>query len=316
LPSDIPFITVVVCTRGRPLALTQCLDSLRNLDDPRFETLVVNNNSNAQSIDTEVLAKNGFRVVHEQRRGLDHARNRGIVEARGDIVAFIDDDCIADPEWLTHVRKAFRNKKVVCVTGRVVPTALEKRSHRWFENVSGFDRGKRTRRFVRDKGSLVVPGGAAQLGTGCNMAFRRELFDRIGGFDPALDMGTAVGGGGDIDMFVRVLQEGEVAVYTPRAVVQHSHRDTLWALARQLFGYSASVGALSMKYAVGGRSQRRRAVKNQLRWLMWKYRRTVRQPEGSRLIGVPLLLICIAGNAWGPFAYFWSRWRARRRGLS
>ena len=67
-------------------------------------------------------------------------------------------------------------------------------------------------------------GGAGMFGTGANMAYRRSLFDKIGYFDPALDVGTATNGGGDLEMFFRVLKEGYVLVYEPRAVVRHRHR--------------------------------------------------------------------------------------------
>jgi GT2 family glycosyltransferase len=283
------------------------------VDDPRFETLVVDNNAAPAAVDAEVLAEAGFRVVHEEHRGLDYARNRGIAEAEGDIVVFIDDDCEAHPNWLAGLRCSFIEHDAACVTGRVVPNQLDRRSHRWFEAISGFDRGLKMRRFFRSPGAYVMPGSAAQLGTGCNMAFRRDVFDRVGPFDPALDMGTAVGGGGDIDMFIRLLHAGELVIYAPGAVVRHSHRDTLWSLARQLFGYSVSVGALSVKYGgLRGRSRRRGLLRHQWSWLTWIVDKTVIRPEGSRFIGVPLLLLCLLGDVCGPIAYQWAKWKSRR----
>ena len=66
--------------------------------------------------------------------------------------------------------------------------------------------------------------GSGAYGTGANMAFRRSLFHQIGFFDPALDVGTVTNGGGDLDMFYRVIQEGHTLVYEPRAIVRHRHR--------------------------------------------------------------------------------------------
>lgn len=304
----LPLVTVVVCTRDRPRELERCLESLDGVDDPNYEVVVVDNGA----LPTVRSGADGFRAVHERRRGLDFARNRGVLEARGDIIAFIDDDCEAGPGWLRGLRSAFDDHAAGCVTGRVVPGSLDRAAHRWFEHISTFDRGRRSRRFSRRKGARVLPGYAAQVGTGCNMAFRRELLDSVGEFDVALDMGTAVGGGGDIDMFVRVLREGSLAVYAPDAVVRHHHRETLSALARQLFGYSASVGALSAKYVLDRKLGRRAALRHQWEWFRWIVHATLLRPRGRRVVGLPLLVVCTLGNLFGPFAYLLSRLRAQR----
>lgn len=304
-------ISVVVCTRDRPEALARCLASLCRLDDPCYEIVVVDN----AEIPVErcgTAVSNGMRIVHEPRRGLDFARNRGVAEAAGDIVAFIDDDCEAEPEWLGKLRAEFSDDDVACVTGRVTAGSLVRASHRWFERVTTFDRGRTHRRFARRKGTNVFPGYAAQVGTGCNMAFRRKIFDEVGGFDEALDMGTAIGGGGDIDMFVRVIRAGAVAVYCPDARVRHHHRETMVALAWQLFGYSASVGALSAKYTSSGTLRRRAALRHQWRWFRWITRATLLRPKGGRIVGIPLFIICTLGDLYGPFGYLLSRLRVRR----
>lgn len=307
---DIPLISVVVCTHGRRSSLARCLASLENLDDPRYETLLIDNGPSPSVAD--LFATNGARIVHEPRRGLDFARNRGVAEAAGDIIAFIDDDCEAEPSWLKGIRAHFADGEIACVTGRVMPGSLERASHRLFENISTFDRGLRPRRFARKEGARVVPSLAAQVGTGCNMAFRRDILERVGEFDPALDMGTFVGGGGDIDMFVRVLRAGGVTEYAPQAVVRHHHRDSLVALARQLFGYSTSVGALSAKYAFSRSLRPRAALRHQWEWFAWIVRATLLRPTERRLVGIALFLVCTVGNLYGPVAYLMSGIRARR----
>ena len=115
------------------------------------------------------------------------------------------------------------------MTGLVVPFELESEAQQDFESYGGFGRG-----LARAWHVAGAHHGAGRFGTGANMAFRRTLFDRIGGFDPALDVGTAADGGGDLEMYFRVLQEGCMLVFEPRAVVRHRHRREPERLRKQM----------------------------------------------------------------------------------
>ena len=237
-------VSVVLCTTGERDTVASCLASLRALRDAHHEVLVIENRPRS-SMDAAELRSWGAVLVHEPRQGLDVARNRGVAEAVGDIVAFVDDDCVVDPNWLAGLRRAFADPSVGFVTGRVRPHSLERRSERCFEGWFSFDRGAHARRFRRqDHWWSVIPG---RLGTGCNMAFRRHVLLEAGGFDEALDMGSPVGGGGDLDMFGRLLRSGHEASYAPDALVWHCHRTTMRAVARQFWGYGVSQGALAAK---------------------------------------------------------------------
>ncbi len=246
LDIDIGLISVVLCTTASRPALADCISSLIGLDDPRHEIIVVQNRAHPvpELVKTE---RDNVRVVHEPRRGLDVARNRGIREARGSIVAFVDDDCIVDPAWLCGLRRAFADPGVAFVAGRVPAWALDRRSERCFERMFGFDRGEISHDFDSTSPEpwlLVSPG---VIGTGCNMAFRRCVFDRCGDFDETLDMGTLISGGGDLDMFARLLRAGWRGRYSPDAVVFHRHRTEMAQLAWQIWGYGLSQGAVAVK---------------------------------------------------------------------
>jgi GT2 family glycosyltransferase len=303
---DTSFITVVLCTRARRALLAQCLASLRDLRDDNHEILVVENDEEPVASN---LASGKVRWTHEPRPGLAFARNRGIAEAKGDIIVFVDDDCEVDAEWLAHLRAAFRDPDVTCVTGRVVPASLARPSQRWFERLAGFDRGTDTMRFSVVPGDVVMPNEAGQLGTGCNMAFRRDVFTRVGTFDPALDTPALIRGGGDLDMFARVLEGREVVDYAPGAIVRHHHRTTLVALAKQLFGYGVGIGALCTKYRIEGRADLRDVARVQRSFLRWTFRPTT----GRRLVGASLGLIEVVGDVVGVVAYPFVR---RRNGRS
>src|SRR5207253_480742 len=107
----------------------------------------------------------------------------------------------------------FRDDRgTMAVTGLVQPLELETEAQELFERYGGFGRGFERRwyrvNFAAGERPVKLHGGAGKFGTGANMAFRRALFDEIGGFDTALDVGTVTNGGGDLEMFYRVLRSG------------------------------------------------------------------------------------------------------------
>src|SRR5207245_811371 len=134
-----------------------------------------------------------------------------------------------DAGWVSAIAAAFEEEPdAMCVTGLVVPDELDTRPQLLFEKYGGFGRGfdRWIYRVDIDGGERAARryGGTGRFGTGANMAFRRGFFDREGLFDPALDVGTVTNGGGDLEMFFRVLKEGHTLVYEPSAIVRHCHR--------------------------------------------------------------------------------------------
>ena len=151
-----------------------------------------------------------MRYVREPRPGLDWARNRAIREARGEIVAYTDDDVSVDPGWVRALAAAFAEEPhAMCVTGLVLPDEIDTPAQLLFEKYGGFGRGFERcglQSGAAGDSAARLYGGTGRFGTGANMAFRRAFFDREGMFDPALDVGTPSNGGGDLEMFFRVLQ--------------------------------------------------------------------------------------------------------------
>jgi O-antigen biosynthesis protein len=233
-----PTVTVAVCTRDRPDDLAVCLESLKHLDQIPLEILVIDNAPSTGA--TERLVRErfaGVRYIHEPRPGLDWARNRAVIEAHGEVIAFTDDDCIVDSGWVRAIATVLSDdSEVQAVTGLVVPYELETESQILFERSGGFGRGflRRWSAVDRERGLPWGFCGAGQFGTGANMAFRRSLFTQIGLFDPALDVGTVTNGGGDLDIFFRVLVEGHTLAYEPAAIIRHRHRRSISELRRQL----------------------------------------------------------------------------------
>ena len=233
-----PLVTVAVCTRDRPEDIKLCLDAIQQLDYPRLDILVVGNapktTATKDLIDTDYPQ---VRYVEEPRPGLDWARNRAAIEAKGEIIAYTDDDVVVDPNWAKSLAQIFvESPEVMAVTGLVEPYELETEAQVLFEEQGGFGRG------VERKWHRVAPNekmhwgyfAPGRFGTGANMAYRTALFSKIGYFDPALDVGTVTNGGGDLEMFFRTLKEGYTLVYEPAAIVKHRHRKDYKKLRSQL----------------------------------------------------------------------------------
>ncbi len=294
-------VSVILCTRDRPEQLRRCLVSLGALRDDDHELVVVDNHP-TPTVDERLLPA-GARLVHEPEPGLDAARNRGAAEVRGDVVAYIDDDCEADPHWITALRRAFADDAVGLVTGRVRPASLERPTHRSFESYFGFDRGLVGRRFTPWDDRPWYPLWTGLLGTGCNMAFRRTVLLDAGGFDERFDMGTRIGGGGDLDVYARLLRAGVVAEYAPDALVWHHHRDDQRALERQFRGYGQASGAYLAKVAVEQPGLRGQAVRCYVDRITRRLRVARDIRRGASIVPMRLLVTDLVGHLSGPYLY-------------
>jgi len=237
----LPRISVAVCTRDRPEDLAACLASLAALWAAPHEVLVIDNAPATQAT-AKLVAQRfpQFRYICEEVPGLDHARNRAIREASGEVIAFTDDDVVVDADWTGSLARAFAADPAVgLITGLIEPLEQETPAQVWFERYGGFGRGCQ-RYYLQLKRAAPLAwntAGAGRLGAGANMAVRRTIFAEIGHFDPALDVGTPTRGGGDHEIFFRLLRSGWICLYEPTAVVRHRHRRTMDELAGLLFNY-------------------------------------------------------------------------------
>ncbi len=264
--APLPRATVVVPTMvSRRDQLLRCVRSLTELDYPDYEVIVVDN----RPAGAPPAQLPGVRVVRETRPGISAARNRGLQEATGEIVAFTDDDVEVDRRWLRALGERFAvEPEVAAVTGLVVPAELETPAQIFFEQSgSGLDRGYAPLRFQR-AGRFEIKRRNLQdgterthslyemgeLGLGSNMSFRTSLLRRAGGFDEALGTGTPAHGGEDLAILVELLEAGRPLAYEPGAIVHHTHRATLDDLKRQIHGYG--VGFTAMLTAVALRHPR------------------------------------------------------------
>jgi GT2 family glycosyltransferase len=253
-----PHITVVVCTRERPGALARCLDSLLAQQYPGFRILVVDN-APVTDATAEVVHAAGRRgpveYLLEPKAGLSFARNTAVMAAKGQILAWIDDDEVADPHWLAEVARALADHpEADVISGVIVPAELETRPQLWFEQFGGHSKG---RGFKPDAFSPATAHRQSPLyplppfGTGANMTFRPGVIERIGMFDTALGAGTPAMGSEDTLAFTQVLMTGGTVVYQPTAVTHHYHRRDFEGLHKQMVGYGTGLVAAYTSLLMG-----------------------------------------------------------------
>jgi len=225
-----PRASVVVCSYNGGRTLAQCLDSLGHLDYPDYEVILVDDGST----DATATIAAGFSAVqvvrHETNQGLSASRNSGLRAATGDIVAYTDDDCFADPDWLARLVHRLETTGADSVGGpNIAP------DDGWLAAAISASPGQPTHVLESDQVAEHVPG--------CNMAFRRAALESINGFDPQF-----LRAGDDVDVCWRLQQSGGWITFAPGAVVWHHRRQTPRAYLRQQSGYGDAEALLRFKH--------------------------------------------------------------------
>lgn len=296
-------LTIAICTKDRPDNLARCLNSLLLLQPviQSLEILVVDNAPSDDRTQALVASLPQVRYVREPMPGLDFARNQALKSASCEILAFIDDDVTVDRKWLSGLLEAWtENPDAGAFTGLVLPYELETQAQILFEQRGGFRRGFEKIRYGQTlPGNPLYPCGAGSFGAGCNMAFRREVLLKIGGFDEALDTGAPLPGGGDLDIFYRVIRAGYPLVYEPQYLVYHQHRREYAKLRRQYWSWGLSLMAFAVKSYHSDPSHRALLVRLVGWWLKDQLRQFKSSLKGSHVLPPDLLLAEIWGSIVG-----------------
>jgi glycosyltransferase involved in cell wall biosynthesis len=319
---DAPFVSVIVPTHDRPESLAMCIDALVKLHYPRYEIIIVDNSPTTQETYDLVRKKyqhiSNLRYVREDNLGTSYARNRGIQEARGEIIAFTDDDVVVDTYWLAQCVKAFeQSNEIVCVTGYTLPLELNTPAQLWFEDMSSsIENGQVNNKFVPRLIDKKTRHKHLYSGTVCghsaNTAAKADFLRSIGGFDVVLGPGTPAIAGEDPVLFLQVIMHNKILAYEPTAVVRHLHRREYDKLCRQIFGYGTGFVAyvihMLLCYPVLWVDLLTKAPYDILCvFLAQKFKGERKSTNYPR----ELVTLKFKGALYGPIAYIKSRWVMR-----
>ncbi len=223
----VPQVSVIVAVRNSATTIRACIDSLRALDYPAemLELIVVDNGSTDGTADVLKQFRDQLCVLYEKKRGVSAARNRGFREARGEMVALTDADCVVAPDWISRIVSPLQDERVGIVGGRILArrpcNAVElygETIHDHCQAIEGF-----------------APGYVITM----NWCSRRTVVMQVGGFDEDL---LRVG---DVDLSWRILQKGYRLAYEPAAIVYHQNEKTLFGLFHE--GYTHGYNGVRIK---------------------------------------------------------------------
>ncbi len=212
-----PAVSVIVVSRGRAADLPLCLIGISQLDYPALEVVLVADKAGMDAARALPFFDDLKTVAFEQAN-ISAARNLGIAEAAGEIVAFIDDDAVPEPSWLTHLTAPFSEPDVAAVGGFVI--GRNGISFQW--KARSVDcLGVATPLAVDEsKTSVLTPQHGHAIKTeGTNMALRRDVIAKMGGFDPAFHFYLD-----ETDVNFRLMGEGHKTAIAPLAQVHHGYK--------------------------------------------------------------------------------------------
>lgn len=270
-PSSVPAISVLVCTRNRPEDLENCVSTILANRFRDFELIVVDQ-GDGDDVGRYLASLTDDRIRHipTRTRGLARARNIALHSARAELVAFTDDDCFIDPDWIGSIVEEFQaNPEVAGLFGRVLPYG------------DHFSEGLFCHCLIDnpEPGCISSPAPPHKhLGHGNNMSFRKDLFRKVGLYNPEMGAGTRMKSGEDTDLTYRALRQGFCLKYSPVPLVYHNNWKDLDSADRLDLGYVYGFVMVFGKFALLGDRVARNCLRERLGGLVqdvrdcWRYR--------------------------------------------
>ena len=227
-----PKASVVVCSYNGGKTLDRCLASLKEINYPDYEVILVDDGS---TDDTQAIAARHpwVKTIHHENKGLSFSRNVGAHASTGEVIVYTDSDCMADPDWLYYLIGTLLSGDFAGVGGPNISPPAEN----WVQACVAAAPGGPSHVLLTDVVAEHIPG--------CNMAFHRWAFDQVGGFDPEYRKA-----GDDVDFCWRLQQSGGVIAFSPAAIVWHYRRFTLKAFRKQQEGYGEAESMLRFHHLV------------------------------------------------------------------
>jgi len=241
-------ISVIIPVYNAERTIKECLEHLAHQDHTDYEIILVDNRSTDSSreiIEGFIKTHPGLntRLISEPRQGATMARNTGAKTAQGNILANIDPDCLTSQTWLSDMNDCFQNWDIAMVAGNIesqTPVNIFEKFSALF-TLPGIKTDKIYSTYDFRTGGFAT----------ANLAVRKEWFDRVNGFDEALNYhGTGIAE--DHDLCKRIYDTGGKLLATPRAKLHHWHRGNLKGIARQGFLFGLAQPLLLGRYGAKG----------------------------------------------------------------
>ncbi len=299
------FVSAIICTYNRSRSLRDTLESLaaQTADSKTFEVIVVDNHSDDATRQTvqEMAGRRdlNIRYLYEERLGKAYALETGIKEAKGEILAFSDDDVIVDTKWIKNIQKAFIGQRIACLGGRIRPLWLCEKPKWYNERFSGvivnYDRGDHF---------MQIKNGA--LPFGANLILSAEVPRKHGGFRQDLASATFMRSE-DTEMCRRLLLNGEPVYYDPDVVVWH--KVTAERMTKRFFrNWFYTLGAARSRIGIPKESNHKK-IFNVPRWRYRNSITTIFRAIVEGIKGSPSEAFYYETRFWRELGFMVDRWQ-------
>lgn len=294
-------ISIIINTYKRPDKTFECIKSILKSNFKNFEIIIVDQLGDGELKEKlKVLKKEKIYYFNLKSRGGSRAKNFGVKKVKGSIIVFTDDDCIIDKNWLKQIYKSFQNHKyIAAVFGRVLPYQPQKHQSLVCPCT-----------FVKEKQRIISQPCRhwREIGFGNNMAFRKEIFNKMGDFKEWLGPGNLGLAAEDAEFCYRLLLKGYKILYNPKALIYHNRwlkkESDEWK--RQIRSYACGGLAAYGFYAFQGKKLAKEVVREHLKVTFWHvYSQTKKAIKTFSLIPLGDAIMDIYYNLRGLLVAFW-----------
>ena len=234
-----PTVSIVLIVRNGEDILSDCLDSISRLDYPKdkLEVVVVDNNSSDRT--REIIKKYPFKYIFERKIGCAAARNKGIKESTGELVAFTDADCIVDKDWITNLVKGFEDKFVGGCGGRFMSYKLQSLAEMYMD----LSRFKDQEYTMKMNNMRIHSMSHFPFIMGGNSCYPRKVLEQVGLFDDNFKWLD------DVEISIKISTCNYRFKYIKDAIVFCRHKKEAFSLFKKLFNYGYFTPLLYKKYS-------------------------------------------------------------------
>jgi len=233
-----PVISIIVAVFNGDRTINKCVQSLLSVDYPKYEIIIVDDGSTDRTKQILFGYKDKIRIIQLEHQGPSKCRNKAVLEAKGDFVAFTDSDCVVDKDWIRQLMRGFSSDDIVSVGGSQFSpeddSYFGKRVQDCFA-LSGFIGG-----YFKKRGLANIV--EVDHNPSCNVIYRKDIFLKEGGFDETLWPGE------DVDLDYRLKRKGYKLFYNPLAKVYHYRPNSFRKLSSMMFRYGFVQGIIIKRY--------------------------------------------------------------------